>query len=70
MLLPPTKSLTLSSGSMRKLGTYVAVALVVPGGSLIAFFMWALRHRGWLTGHTWRTLVGMAALGLGLLFPG
>ena len=30
--------------SMRKLGPYVAVALLVPGGSLIALSMWALRR--------------------------
>ena len=61
---------SLPSDSLHKLGTYVAVALIVPGGSLIAFFFWALRHRGGFTGHAWRTLLGVAALGLGLLFPG
>jgi hypothetical protein len=70
MLLRNIKSLVLPSSSVHKLGTYLAVALIVPGGSVIAFFMWALRDRGWLTGHSWRTLVGMAALGIGLLFPG
>jgi hypothetical protein len=70
MLLRDEKSLAPPSDSLRKLGTYVAVALIVPGGSLIAFFVWAVRNRGWLTGHTWRTLVGITALGIGLLFPG
>jgi hypothetical protein len=58
------------SGSMRKLGAYAAVALIVPGGSLIAFTMWAFAHRGWLTTRTWRALVAVVALGTGLIFPG
>jgi hypothetical protein len=70
MLLRRMKSLTLPADSMRKLGTYLAVALIVPGGSLIAFFMLALRHRGWLTSPNWRTVVRIAALGTSLIFPG
>jgi hypothetical protein len=58
------------SGSMRKLGGYAAVALIVPGGSLIALFLWAFQRRGWLTPRTWRALVAVAALGTGLIFPG
>lgn len=69
MLLRRMKSLALRFGSMRKLGTYVAVALIVPGGSLIAFFMWALRHRAALTGANWRTVVRIAALGTSLILP-
>jgi hypothetical protein len=55
---------------MRKLGAYAAVALIVPGGSLIAFTLWASQHRGWLTARTWRAVVAVAALGTGLIFPG
>jgi hypothetical protein len=33
---------------MRALGPYAAVELIVPGGSLIALSLWALRHRAWL----------------------
>jgi hypothetical protein len=58
------------SGSMRKLGGYAAVALIVPGGSLIALFLWAFQQRGWLTPRTWRALVAVVALGTGLIFPG
>jgi hypothetical protein len=58
------------SSSLRKLGAYAAVALIVPGGSLIAFALWASRYRGWLTARTWRALLGIAALGTGLIFPG
>ena len=70
MLLQRMKSLAPPSGSMHRLGTYLAVALIVPGGSLIAFFMLALRHRGWLTSPNWRTVVRIAALGTSLIFPG
>lgn len=31
-------------GPMRKLGPYAAIALIVPGGSLIALLLWALRR--------------------------
>ena len=70
MLLRRMKSLAPPCGSMRKLGACVAVALIVPGGSLIAFVMLALRHRGWPTGPSWRTVVRIAALGTSLIFPG
>lgn len=33
------------AGSMREVGFYAAVALIVPGGSLIALSLWALRNR-------------------------
>jgi hypothetical protein len=69
MLLQRMKSLVLPSGSMHKLGTYVVVALIVPGGSLIAFFMLAFRHRTWLASPTWRAVVRIAALGTSLILP-
>ncbi len=55
---------------MRKLGAYAAVALIVPGGSVIAFAMWASQHRGWLKPRTWRSLFALVALGTGLILPG
>ena len=70
MLPRPINSPVQLSGSMRKLGAYAAVALIVPGGSLIAFTLWALGHRGWLTTRTWRALVAVVALGTGLIVPG
>lgn len=69
MLLQRMKPLALPSGSMQRLGAYLAVALIVPGGSVIAFFMWALRFRGGLTGPSWRTVVRIAALGMSLIVP-
>jgi hypothetical protein len=58
------------SGSMRKLGAYAAVALLVPGGSVIACILWASQQRGWFTTRTWRALLAVAALGTGLIVPG
>jgi hypothetical protein len=34
-----------AAGSMRELGPCVLVALIVPGGCLIALAIWAFRHR-------------------------
>ena len=52
MLLRSITSLAPLTSSTRALGLYAAVALIVPGGSLIAFSLWAFRHRGWLRGRT------------------
>ena len=52
MLLRSLTSLAPLSTSTRELGLYAAVALIVPGGSLIALLLWAFRHRGWLPAHT------------------
>ena len=56
---------------MRKLGACAAVALLVPGGSIIAFVMWASQqHRGWFTPRAWRAVFTLLALGTGLIVPG
>ena len=47
MLLRSITSLAPLSTSTRELGLYAAVALIVPGGSLIAFLLWAFRRSGW-----------------------
>ena len=52
MLLRSITSLAPLSSLMREFGLYAAVALIVPGGSLIVFLLWAFRHRGWLVTHT------------------
>ena len=70
MLRRAINSRTELSASMRKLGAYAAVALIVPGGSLIAFALWASQQRGWLTARTWRAVFALAALGTGLFLPG
>jgi hypothetical protein len=58
------------SGSMRKLGAYAAVALIVPGGTLIALFVWAFQQRGWVTPRAWRAVLAVLAFGTGLILPG
>jgi hypothetical protein len=50
MLLRPMNLLTYLAAAIRELGPYaVAVALLVPGGFLIALAYWVFRHRGWVT---------------------
>lgn len=44
---------------MRELGSYAAIALMLPGGSLIALTLWMLRHRTWLAARTRRGLSAM-----------
>jgi hypothetical protein len=61
MLLRPMNPLTYLAGPTRELGPYAVVALIVPGGCLIALVVWAFRQRAWLTACVRRTLV---ALGL------
>jgi hypothetical protein len=58
------------SGSMRKLGGYGLVALLVPGGSLIALFLLASQQRAWLSPRAWRAVLAIATLGTGLILPG
>jgi hypothetical protein len=70
MLRRLANSPALLSGSMRKLGAYAAVALLVPGGSIIAFMMWASQHRGWFTPRACRAVFTLLALGTGLIVPG
>jgi hypothetical protein len=45
MLPNHLKSLARLGDSIRELGVYAAIALIVPGGSLIALCVWAFRHR-------------------------
>jgi len=32
-------------GQLRNLGPYLAVELILPGGSLVALLLWLYRHR-------------------------
>ena len=52
---------------MRALGPYAAIELIVPGGSLLALSLWALRHRAWLSARVRRTVVPAVAPGGGVL---
>jgi hypothetical protein len=51
--------------TMRALGPYAAVELILPGGSLIALSLWAFRHRAWLKARARRTLALVPVLGAG-----
>jgi hypothetical protein len=55
---------------MRELGPYAAIALVLPGGSLIALAAWGFRHRSQLTARLGRALVVVTAFGLAMILPG
>jgi hypothetical protein len=45
MLLPRTHWIMRIAGVLRELGPYAAIELVLPGGTLIALAVWAIRHR-------------------------
>jgi hypothetical protein len=53
----------------RELGPYTAIALILPGGSLIALAAWTFRHRP-VTAPLSRLLVMVAAFGAALIVPG
>ena len=55
---------------VRELGPHAAIALFVPGGSLIALAMWAFRYRTSFTPTPRRLWVVVAAVGAALILPG
>ena len=55
--------------SIRGLGSYAAIVLILPGGSLIALSLWTWRHRTWLAAGARRGLAAILAFGLGLISP-
>jgi hypothetical protein len=57
------------AGPMREIGSYAAIELVLPGGSLIALSVWTFRHRAWLAARARRALIAVQARGAGLFFP-
>ena len=56
--------------TLRELGPYAAIALIVPGGSLIALAAWTFRHRPLVSAPLGRVLVVVAAFGAALILPG
>jgi hypothetical protein len=46
----------------RELGPYAAVALLLPGGTLIVVSLWILQHRVWFFTHVRRGLAIVLAL--------
>ena len=47
----PIDSIGRLSRSVREIGPYAALALLLPGGSLIAVLIWLVHHRSWLAAH-------------------
>ena len=62
------RPVTAIAASLRELGPYAAIGLVVPGGSLIALAMWIYRHRAHTARHLSRVLVIVLALAAALVF--
>ena len=56
--------------ALRELGPYAAIALVLPGGSLIALAAWAFRHRPVVSAALRRAWVMVAVFGVALILPG
>jgi hypothetical protein len=55
---------------LRELGPYTALALLLPGGSLIALAAWAFRHRSLSTAPLGRLALVVAAFGAAMILPG
>ena len=56
--------------TLRELGPYTAIALILPGGSLIALAAWSFRHRPRGAAPLARLFVVVAAFGAALILPG
>ena len=54
---------------IRALGPYAAMGLLLPGGSLIALFVWAMRHRAWTAIQRRRMLIVVTILSGMLIYP-
>ena len=55
---------------LRELGPYTAIAMLVPGGSLIALAAWTFRHRPLVAAQLGRLLLVVGAFGAAMLLPG
>jgi hypothetical protein len=47
----PIDSIGRLGRSARAMGPYAALALLLPGGMLIATLIWMARHRSWFASH-------------------
>ena len=56
--------------SICELGRYALIELILPGGSLIALAIWAIRHRAVLADRAPRLLAIVAVVVFGLGLPG
>lgn len=48
MVMPRINWIPRLASGLRALGPYAAIELLLPGGSLIALTVWAIRHRSQL----------------------
>jgi hypothetical protein len=48
----PVDSIGRLSRWVREIGPYAALALLLPGGTLIAGLIWTFKHRSWLATRT------------------
>ena len=55
--------------AVRELGPYTALALILPGGSLIALAAWALRRRAPVVPDAGRVFIIVAAFAAALILP-
>jgi multidrug efflux pump subunit AcrA (membrane-fusion protein) len=67
MALLPTDSIGRLGRSAREIGPYAALALLLPGGTLIAALIWSLRHRSWLAAHARVIAARLLVAALGVL---
>jgi hypothetical protein len=65
----PAVKLPRLASSMRGLGPYAVIGLLLPGGSLIALCLWIMRHRNWTALERRRIVVMVVALSGMLIFP-
>jgi hypothetical protein len=55
--------------SIHELGSYAAIVLIIPGGSLLGLCLLMLRHRAWLAARTRQVLAAVLAFGASLILP-
>ena len=54
MVLPRVNWMVRFTKTVRAVGPYGLIELIVPGGSLIALSMWAYKNRSWLADRVGR----------------
>jgi hypothetical protein len=67
MAVLPIGSIGRLGRSVREIGPYAALALLLPGGTLIAGLIWTLRHRSWLAAHARAIAARLLVATLGVL---
>jgi hypothetical protein len=58
------------ANTIRELGPYAAIVLILPGGSLIALAAWIFQRRAMVAAPLRRLLVVVAAMAGALIVPG